>query len=56
VLYLDSATTIQVVTLYREYGSAKLSYRRDITGNPAFKEGNRLGAGDATGNVVCGHG
>ena len=70
MLYLDSATTIQGVTLYRDYSSAKLVYyqprhprlareggepmfqlliyRRDITDNPAFKEGNRLGGGFLT--------
>ena len=70
MLYLDSATTIQGVTLYRDYSSAKrvyyqprhprlareggepmfqlLIYRRDITDNPAFKEGNRLGGGFLT--------
>lgn len=41
MLYLDSATTIQGLMLYRDYSSAKLVYRRDITDNPAFKEGNR---------------
>jgi hypothetical protein len=43
VLYLDSATTVQVVTPYRDYSSGKLVHRRNTTDNPAFKEGNQLG-------------
>jgi hypothetical protein len=70
VLYLDSVTTIQGVTLYRDYSFPNrvyyqprhprlareageplfqlLIYRRDITDNPAFKEGDRLGGGFLT--------
>ena len=70
MLYLDSATTLQGVTLYRDYSNPKrlyymprhprlareageplfqlLIYRRDITDNPAFKEGDHLGGGFLT--------
>jgi len=70
MLYLDSVSTVQGLTLYRDYANPKLFYylprsprlareagdpmfqlliyRRDITDNPAFKTGDRLGGGFLT--------
>ena len=76
MLYLDSATTIEGITLFRDYNSSSrlyylprfprlsreageplfqlLIYRRDITDNPAFREGDRLGGGFLTMTVDLG--